>query len=458
MTKAEIKSPNHASLKNQLFNKDFETKYYFSHNKTLNRDFIFRHSRQSQSCYKVEAFLADKENPTSKLYRAGDLMYDMVHPNYVAAEEADMYVASFDVADKCNGINCRQAKIGRTLFNLMKNHLITEEKFRFYLYPTPSSKDFPFSFAQFMEGRITPLDQLEHVYKSLGLKKNGMKMCGDLTSEALNSLESLNLQPLDCEPDYFEKATMAAIRDLFTSDKDEISFDTRLYTTYNTKLKKDIIIRHRIVSNNVFSNIGDEGTYLSQKYLIEALLPPKATDPKQELNVIGKVDYGIAIQNSDGSESTGYLNKFRVEPEHNGQTLQKSGIGSQLFKLMESHMIENKVSSFSLFRAPDEDSFFSFAAFMSETPVPQTDLIEIYDQQLRYIYEDLGMVEPPGTAFSGCMKKELTSKDAHTPESLGLKPLSLEPYASSDTKVPTLSDVKIPKLPDTKISEDSFYL
>ena len=232
MTNSEIKKICEANglLNKYDFDVTFATRFYITHNQKLNKDILIRHwlksdiaegynnppaKRRSQK-YLIEAILlSDDDNAKQKVDRIGKVEYDLYF-NSTAGHKPSGILNKYQVEREHKGINFQGKGIGYTLFKLMENHMIERDSFYFYLNVLPDINSFEFSFAEFMEGRITATDQLKHIYEKLGMRQdqyNPFVMQKNLTANDLHSLESLKLEPIDFEAILIETQPTQPISD-----------------------------------------------------------------------------------------------------------------------------------------------------------------------------------------------------------------------------------------------------
>ena len=211
-------------------------------------------------------------------------------------------------------------------------------------------------------------------------------------------------------------------------------FANRYYRTFNKSLNKSLMIHHSII----------DASDAHPKYLIEALDFSKTINAKNPTQA-GRIIYQTVLKPDNNSwvyvndfvVDDGYQEIFDLFTKDPGTNYQQRGIGSQLFKLMENHLIENNINSLMLHRLAHKKSLFSFEKFMEGDPTCFADLDaqtaeqKRVDDKVRITYENLGLAESDNNRFQ--MYKHLTKHDRHNLDDLGLKLVTSKPSPTTPT-------------------------
>ncbi|MDR0850518.1 MAG: GNAT family N-acetyltransferase [Christensenellaceae bacterium] len=170
--------------------------------------------------------------------------------------------------------------------------------------------------------------------------------------------------------------------------KDSSKDVTRCYITHNAKLSRNLLILHTITPKEKYPF--SKQPCFRQECTIEIVEPsqlyPSTINPQD----MGHLNYEMNFENRRA-----YVLDLSVDPQ-----FQRNGLGSQMFKIMENHLVDQRVMDLNLFRDADTNC--------------------LIDKELENFYRGLGMEIDEPFLHPYNMYKDLKPEDGVPLEELGL--------------------------------------
>lgn len=192
----------------------------------------------------------------------------------------------------------------------------------------------------------------------------------------------------------------------------EDHFKTKYYISHNKKLGIPVIVAHTLKEIAPVPNKSGDITYNRMNLDIEVytMNDNDMQSPGEQIGLLNYIVYQPQNLSPDTNKYSYYLNTTQSEPfayiygYYVEKKYQQNGVGSQIFGLMEKHLVENNVSLEFLYPMCERNDLL-----MSMTDAER---IEMYE---RMGFEDVGFQK---------MTKHLTTDNHLSLEELGLKPIN----------------------------------